>query len=86
MAEEIIAYINEHFAEKFSVEELAAKAGLSQYHFIRVFKKETGFTPHEYLNNTRMMTARYLLKNSRLPVKDICFNTGFLGKRILQRL
>ena len=50
--EEIIAYINEHFAEKFSVEELAAKAGLSQYHFIRVFKKETGFTPHEYLNNT----------------------------------
>ena len=48
MAEEIIAYINEHFAEKFSVEELAAQAGLSQYHFIRVFKKETGFTPHEY--------------------------------------
>lgn len=82
MAEEIIAYINEHFAEKFSVEELAAKAGLSQYHFIRVFKKETGFTPHEYLNNTRMMTARYLLKNSRLPVKDICFNTGFSSESV----
>ena len=56
---------------------LAEQAGLSQYHFIRTFKKETGFTPHEYLVNTRLATARYLLKNTRLPVKDICFNTGF---------
>lgn len=77
MAEEIISYINEHFTEDISVEQLATKAGLSQYHFIRTFKKETGLTPHEYLINTRISTAKYLLKNSRLPVKDICFNTGF---------
>ena len=82
MAEEIITYINEHFKEDISVEDLASRAGLSQYHFIRVFKKETGFTPHEYLVNTRIATAKYLLKNSRLPVKDICYASGFSAESV----
>ncbi len=77
MAEKIITYINEHFTQDISTETLAERSGLSQYHFIRTFKKETGFTPHEYLINTRMATARYLLKTTELSVKDICFNTGF---------
>lgn len=77
MIEEIITYINEHFTEEIRVDNLAKKAGLSKYHFIRTFKKETGFTPHEYIFNTRIATAKYLLKNSRLSVKDICFATGF---------
>lgn len=77
ITEEIITYINEHFRENILLEDLASHAGLSQYHFIRIFKKETGFTPHEYIINTRIATAKYLLKNSRLSVKDICFTTGF---------
>ena len=77
MAEEIITYINEHFAEAITIEELARKAGLSQYHFIRTFKKETGFTPHQYIINTRISAAKYLLKNSHMSVKDICFHSGF---------
>lgn len=77
IAEEIISYINEHFAENLSVEQLASMANLSQYHFIRTFRRETGFTPHEYIVNIRMNNAKYLLKNSSLSVKDICFRTGF---------
>lgn len=77
VAEMVTAYISEHFAENLPVSRLASLAGLSDYHFIRIFKKQTGFTPHEYLLNTRMNMARYLLKNSELPVKDICFSTGF---------
>lgn len=77
MSEEVIAYITEHFTENISVETLSARAGLSPYHFIRTFKKETGFTPHEYLADTRISAAKYLLKNSRLSAKDICFRTGF---------
>lgn len=77
MTEEITAYISEHFSEELSVSALARSAGLSQYYFIRTFKKETGFTPHEYLINIRINTAKYLLKNSRLSVKEICFHTGF---------
>lgn len=77
LAEKITSYISEHFTENLSVSQLASLAGLSDYHFIRIFKKQTGFTPHEYLLNTRMNMARYLLKNSELSVKDICFSTGF---------
>jgi len=77
MTEAIITFINEHFAESITIEALAARAGLSQYHFIRTFKRETGFTPHEYIVNTRIATAKYLLKNTRLSVKDICFAIGF---------
>lgn len=77
MSENIITYINEHFAENITIEALADRAGLSQYHFIRIFKKETGFTPHKYILNSRLSSAQYLLKNTRLSAKDICFQTGF---------
>lgn len=77
MSETITTYISEHFAEKLTIEQLSSLAGLSNYHFIRTFKKQTGFTPYEYILNTRINTARYLLKNSGLSVKDICFSTGF---------
>ena len=82
VAEEVITYINEHFAEEISVADLAEKAGLSHYYFIRTFKRETGFTPHEYILNTRIATAQYLLKNTGLKVKDICFQTGFSDESI----
>lgn len=78
--EEMLSYMNEHFDEQVTVRELADLAMLSPYHFIRVFKKETGFTPHEYLVNIRISTAKYMLKNTRMAVKDICYNTGFLSE------
>ena len=77
IAEDIVSYIQEHYAEDLTIQKLASRAGLSQYHFIRIFRRETGFTPHEYIRNFRINTAKYLLKTSRLSVKDICFETGF---------
>lgn len=77
IAEQTVTYINEHFKEEASTELLADKLGISPFHFIRTFKKETGFTPHEYLVRTRIDMAKYLLINTRLPVKDICYETGF---------
>ena len=77
ISETAIAYINEHFAENITIDDLAHFTGISRYHFIRIFRKETGFTPHEYLVSTRINTAKYLLKNSNLTTKDICFRTDF---------
>lgn len=75
--ETVVAYINEHFKEDLPDSILAELAGLSPYHFIRIFKKETGFTPHEYVIGTRLGNARYLLLNTQMSVKDICFSCGF---------
>ncbi|MGN1021272.1 MAG: helix-turn-helix domain-containing protein [Aristaeellaceae bacterium] len=75
--EKAMIYISEHFTENIPVSRMAAVAGMSESHFIRVFRQGTGYTPHEYIINRRMASARYLLKYSSLSVKKICFNTGF---------
>ncbi len=72
-----ISYINEHFHEPLSLESLARKVNLSPFHFIRIFSKETGVTPHQYLINTRISAAKFLLKSSEASIKDIAFSTGF---------
>lgn len=72
-----ITYINEHFAEKITLEDLAAKASLSPFYFTRVFAKETGMTPHQYLIATRLSFARLLLKTTDFSIKEIAFRCGF---------
>ena len=72
-----MAYINEHFQEPVTLEQIAAQANLSPYYFTRIFSEETGFTPHQYLIATRINYARYLLLNSSLSVKKIAFSSGF---------
>lgn len=80
--EETVSYIGEHFEEDISIDLLASRVMLSPYHFIRVFSRETGFTPHEYLINTRINAAEYLLKTTEKTIKDICFSTGFSSESI----
>ncbi len=75
--EDIVVYIHEHFNHSLSIEHLAGQALISPYHFIRLFKKETGYTPHEYILDIRINTAKYLLKTSTLSVKSIAFDIGF---------
>ena len=75
--EKALVYISEHFTEDIPVSLLAGISGLSEYYFIRIFRQNTGYTPHEYIINRRMASARYLLKYTQLTVKEICFSTGF---------
>lgn len=77
-----VSYINEHFSEPLIVEKLSEHAGLSPYHFIRLFRRETGFTPHEYLLNTRINAARYMLRCTKFSIKSICFATGFSSESV----
>lgn len=72
-----ISFINENFDKPISLETIAEKANLSLYHFTRIFARDTGLTPHQYLINTRISAAKFLLKTTDTPVKDIAFSTGF---------
>ena len=71
------AYINEHFSEPLTLEQLAKNANMSPFHFSRVFTAQTGFTPHQYLIATRINSAKFLLKLPDVPVKEIAFGSGF---------
>lgn len=75
-------YIQEHIQEDLRIEDLARNALMSTYHFIRVFKKETDMTPHEYIVSSRIRIAKILLLESNLSVNDICYESGFSSASI----
>lgn len=72
-----VSYLNEHFAEPVSLKELADRAALSPFYFTRMFAKETGMTPHQYLLATRINSAKFLLKTTGLSIKEVGLNSGF---------
>lgn len=72
-----MAYISENLDQPLTIEQMAQHVSLSPYHFSRVFKQETGFSPHEYLLHTRINMAKYMLRGGDLTIKVIAFRCGF---------
>jgi AraC family transcriptional regulator, arabinose operon regulatory protein len=60
-----------------SLEELAAKAGYSKYHFSRIFKEQTGQTPWEVVTERKLERAKELLLGTFLSIKEIATELGF---------
>lgn len=73
----ITNYINEHFAENLSLEQVADLAGFSKYHFTRLFKQYTDTSFYKYLNQKRIDYAKTLLLDPDLPVIDVALQCGF---------
>jgi len=73
----VTAYINEHPSEDLSLTRLSSVANLSPYYFARIFKKETGKTPHEYVMSSRINSAKFYLKTSRDSIEEIGLSLGF---------
>jgi len=73
----VLAYIEAHLSQPLSLEVLAAEAGLSDFHFARMFKHSTHLAPHQYVMQQRMAHAKMLLTDTRLPLGDIAMRCGF---------
>lgn len=73
----ITNYINKHFAENLSLEQVADLAGFSKYHFTRLFKQYTDTSFYKYLNQKRIDYAKTLLLDPDLPVIDVALQCGF---------
>ena len=80
LIQKIVCYIDEHYKDDLTVNYLATKASLSEFHFSRIFKKETGFTIHEYIIKTRITNAKNLLQLTSLSLKEISFRCGFINE------
>lgn len=74
---ESIRYMKEHFDQRFSMEELAGRMGLSAAYFTRLFTRETGQTPLACLNGIRLSHAVFLLLNTSLSVDEVALSCGF---------
>ena len=74
---EAARYINEHFRYPISIHDLSQHAAISPFYFTRVFRQETGYTPHQYIINTRLANAKFLLRTTEDSIKDIAIQTGW---------
>jgi len=71
------AFIEHTYDQPIDLERIAAAAGLSRFHFLRLFKDVYGETPHAYLTRLRLDRAKDLLATTDLPVTRICLDVGF---------
>ena len=70
-------YINQHLADNLTAENVAASVGLSKFHFLRQFKRLTGYTLTYYINAIRCEYAQRLLAQGDYKVKEVAHLCGF---------
>ena len=70
-------WMAEHLAEEFSLARLAVQAGMSEFHFNRLFKRATGVPPSQYQIRLRMDLARRLLRESQKSVIAVANDVGY---------
>jgi len=74
-----LAYLREHCMREVTLQELAAAAGLSKFHFVRLFSTVVGITPHRYQLLLRIAGARALLRQGE-EIADVAQHTGFFDQ------
>lgn len=78
--DEAIRFIKGKLMNPITIEDVAQQIGMSRSSFIRLFKKETGSTPHQYLTEVRISWACTLLAQNTVPIDDIAAQTGFTDR------
>ncbi len=74
------------FCGEVNLDQLAAEACLSKYHFLRLFRTAYGFSPYQYIQYLRIEKARILLTDSSLSVTDLANTLGFENSQSFSRL
>ena len=70
-------YINSHYGENLTLDDVAGFSGFSRYYFSRSFKKQTGFSFKNYLCEKRLQVASELLSGTNLSMRDVAIQSGF---------
>lgn len=86
MAVTVRNYIDANIYNKFTLKELSEIACLSSSQLTRIFKKEYGTTPYEYILTQKIETAKTLLKNTNISVKETAFRLGFADEHYFSNI
>ncbi len=81
-----IEYIDSHYTEQLTLENLAKTAGFSQTHFGALFKRMMGMSPWDYINIKRINHARELIRTTTLPVETISAESGYNNTTLFNRI
>lgn len=71
------AFIIEELGNDISLIDIADKCCVSPFHFSRIFKTFTSYSPYQFLLSARLMHAQMLLKTSPQPIADVAYASGF---------
>ena len=74
--QQVLSYINENFINELSVDALAERVFLSKYHFMRLFKAQTGTTVYAYVRQKRLMHAARMIREG-VPAAKAAADSGF---------
>ena len=72
-----MGYINNHYQEPLTLDDVAEFAGFSRFYFSRSFKKQTGFSFKDYLCEKRLQAAMDMLIRSNRPIQEVAAESGF---------
>jgi AraC-like DNA-binding protein len=73
----VMEYMQVNYARSLSIEDLSHEAGISKFHFVTVFRKKVGITPHRYLTGLRLNQAASLLQRSRSTIEQVARACGY---------
>lgn len=73
----LMNYLRENYKHKIMLQDLAKVAGMTENSFCRYFKQKTGKTPVQFINELRISHACFQLKNNKMSLKEICYDSGF---------
>ncbi|MEL6672023.1 MAG: helix-turn-helix domain-containing protein [Bacteroidota bacterium] len=79
-------YIEEHFAERLNIEELAQRFAVSTRTFIRRFKKATLNTPLEYIQRVKVEVAKKRLEASALHINEVMYQVGYQDEKAFRKV
>ncbi len=77
-------YLQAHYASEVSLQQLATIAGLSRFHFCRLFRQSLGLPPNVYQNQLRIQQAKKLLLAGH-PIAEVSEMTGFYDQSHLSK-
>ncbi len=80
------SYINAHFSEDLTLEDAAAVAGFSKYHFTRLFRQVTNTSFYKYLSQKRIAYAKELLISERYTIMEVAYLSGFSSHASFTRM
>lgn len=74
---DVVNFMNDNLEEKITIDQMAQRALMNRFHFIRSFKSAFGSSPYDYLTSIRINRAKQLLSNTQLSANDVGRDCGY---------
>ena len=86
LSDKVKNYIDQHYSEAISLEEIAKAVKANKYYLAHVFKNETGFSPLHYVSRRRLGEAQNLLINTDMSITQIAATVGYNNSNYFQNI